>query len=593
VTQNEPSRSSSRASRLARAIDDAARAESKIAEALAELGNRARDEFDRLFEPFRAWRGAVHGAPIRVGALAAAQATPAFREPQRAPASTPNSANPNQGTSGAPVANPDPKDITPGERAEPRLVIVSNRVAAPEAGRAPTAGGLAVAVKAALKTREGLWFGWSGKIDDANPGEPRTLKVNKTSYTLIDLSDHDFQEYYNGLANRVLWPILHYRVDLQEYSRADASGYMRVNRLFADKLSPLIREDDVIWVHDYHLMPLGRELRARGHRNSIGFFLHIPCAPPDILQALPDHQEILGSMADYDLVGFQTDNDRDNFAHYLTSQGAKAIRGDAYQIDGRTVRLGVFPVGIETSAYARLARNVGRSPLAAQIRESLSDCRLVLGVDRLDYSKGIPQRVKAFGRFLEANPEWHSKVTLLQITPKSRGDIKEYAEIEGEVTTLVGGINGRFGDAAWTPIRYVNRSYSRTALAGIYRIADVAMATPLRDGMNLVAKEFLAAQDPDDPGVLLLSQFAGAAASLDRALLVNPHESEGVAAALKRALEMPREERRERHAPMLEYLVENDIRRWADDFLSTLAESPRPVGLFDGLLALFAGPAEH
>jgi trehalose 6-phosphate synthase len=275
------------------------------------------------------------------------------------------------------------------------------------------------------------------------------------------------------------------------------------------------------------------------------------------------------------------------------SQGAKATRSDAYQVADRTVRLGVFPVGIETTAYARLARNVGRSPLAAQIRESLGDCRLVLGVDRLDYSKGIPQRVKAFERFLEANPEWHSKVTLLQITPKSRSDIKEYAEIEDEVTTLVGGINGRFGDAAWTPIRYVNRSYSRTALAGIYRIADVAMATPLRDGMNLVAKEFLAAQDPDDPGVLLLSQFAGAAASLDRALMVNPHETEGVAAALKRALEMPREERRERHAPMLEYLVENDIKRWADDFLSALADSPRRSGLFDGLRALFAGSPEH
>jgi trehalose 6-phosphate synthase len=584
VTQNEPSRSSWRAPRLTR-IDNAGRGERKIVEALAQLGNRALEELDRLLEPLRIRTSEAHGPSIRLGALEATRPTPAFQQPQRAPAAPQQRTDSTQEIVGAPGANPEAKAV-----ADARIVIVSNRVAAPEAGRPPAAGGLAVAVKAALKTRDGLWFGWSGKIDEGTPGAPRTFKINKTNYALIDLSDHDFQEYYNGLANRVLWPILHYRVDLQEYSRADAGGYMRVNRLFADKLSPLLRDDDVIWVHDYHLMPLGRELRARGHRNSIGFFLHIPCAPPDILQTLPDHGEILGSLSEYDLVGFQTDNDRDNFAHYLTLQGAKAARDDSYQIGGRTVRLGVFPVGIETAAYARLARNVGRSPLAAQIRESLGDCRLVLGVDRLDYSKGIPQRVKAFERFLEANPEWHSKVTLLQITPKSRADIKEYAEIEEEVTTLVGRINGRFGDAAWTPIRYVNRSYSRTALAGIYRIADVAMATPLRDGMNLVAKEFIAAQDPADPGVLLLSQFAGAAASLDRALMVNPHETEGVAAALKRALEMRPEERRERHAPMLEYLIRKDIKRWADDYLSTLADSPRRSGLFDGLRALFAGP---
>jgi len=474
----------------------------------------------------------------------------------------------------------------------PRIVIVSNRVAVPESKRAPVAGGLAVAVKAALKTRSGLWFGWSGKIDDALANEPRTVEVNNTTYVLIDLSDTDFQEFYNGLANRVLWPILHYRVDLQAYSRSDASGYMRVNRIFADKLSGLLRDDDIVWVHDYHLMPLGRELRARGHTNSIGFFLHIPCAPPDILLALPSHKDILGSLSAYDLVGFQTDNDRDNYARYLTMQGAKGGRGDTYEVGGRHVRLGVFPVGIETAVYQRLARRASRSPLAAQVKESLNGCRLVLGVDRLDYSKGIPQRLKAFERFLEANPEWRTKVTFLQITPKSRSDIKEYAEIEAEVTTLIGKINGRFGDATWTPIRYVNRSYSRVALAGIYRGADVVMATPLRDGMNLVAKEFLAAQDPDDPGVLLLSQFAGAASKLDRALIVNPHETEGVAAALKRALEMPLEERRERHAPMLEYLLHNDIKRWADSYLSALTDNWSRFGLLGGLRALFAPSPE-
>jgi len=339
-------------------------------------------------------------------------------------------------------------------------------------------------------------------------------------------------------------------------------------------------------------MPLGRELRAKGHKNRIGFFLHIPFAPPDIVQALPSHREILGSLAYYDLVGFQTENDRDNFGAYLMSLGAKPGRG-AYELEGQRVRLGAFPVSIETAVYARMARNSGRSPLARRLKESLGDCRLVLGVDRLDYSKGIPERIKGFERFLEHNPSWHFKVALLQITPRSRSEIKEYADMETEVTRLIGKINGRFGDAAWTPIRYVNKSYSRTALAGLYRAADAAMVTPLRDGMNLVAKEYVAAQDVRDPGVLILSEFAGAAKELDGALLINPHEIDGVAAALKQALEMGVEERRSRHGPMLAHLLEYDIRAWADRYLSALVENAQGFGLLDGIRAFFSGGVEQ
>ncbi|MBV8103777.1 MAG: alpha,alpha-trehalose-phosphate synthase (UDP-forming) [Hyphomicrobiales bacterium] len=468
-----------------------------------------------------------------------------------------------------------------------RVIIVSNRVAVPDSPRTPLAGGMAVAVKAALKNRKGMWFGWSGKVSDEPVETSQAVEVNKVTYVLIDLSKSDIQEYYNGLANSVLWPTLHYRVDLQEYSRADASGYMRVNRMFADRLGALLNEDDVVWVHDYHLMLLGRELRSRGHRNRIGFFLHTPCAPPDILQTLPQHKEILGGLTYYDLVGFQTENDRENFAHYLTTIGAAQVRGGVFEIGSRKVRLGAFPVSIESKAYMRLARNAGRSALVALVRESLGGSRLVLGVDRLDYSKGIPDRVKAFERLLENNPEWRGRVTLLQITPKSRSDVKQYGEIESEVTGLIGKVNGQFGDAAWTPIRYVNRSYSRTVLAGLYRAADVAMVTPLRDGMNLVAKEYLAAQDPEDPGVLVLSEFAGAAKELDRALIVNPHETDAVAAALKRALEMPLAERRERHAPMVAHLLENDIRKWAEDYLAALVEGAPARNLLAGIRALF------
>ncbi len=474
-----------------------------------------------------------------------------------------------------------------------RLIIVSNRVAVPETPRAPQAGGMAVAVKAALKNRNGLWFGWSGDIAEAPSTQPRTIEINKVTYVLIDLSSNDIQEYYNGLANGVLWPILHYRVDLQEYSRIEASGYVRVNRMFADRLSRLLKSDDVIWVHDYHLMLLGRELRQRGHQNPIGFFLHTPCAPPDILQTLPHHREILGGLAQYDLVGFQTENDRENFAHYLMTQGAAHTRNGAFEFDGRQVRLGVFPVGIETAAYMRLARNAERSPIVAQVRESLGDSRLVLGVDRLDYSKGIPLRLKAFERFLETSPEWRSKATLLQVTPKSRAGVRQYDDIEAEVTGLIGKINGRFGDAAWTPIRYINKSYSRTVLSGLYRSADVALVTPLRDGMNLVAKEFLAAQDVVNPGVLLLSQFAGAAKELDHALIINPHEPDAVAAALKTALEMPVPQRRARHAPMIAHLLENDVRNWAESYLSTLLGGAQSRGLLDGFRALFGATPER
>ncbi len=472
-----------------------------------------------------------------------------------------------------------------------RLIIVSNRVAVPDEAKKATPGGLAVAVKAALKNRTGVWFGWSGEIAEEPATQPRFVGRNRVTYAVVDLSRADFEEYYEGLANRVLWPILHYRVDLQAYSRADQSGYLRVNRRFADSLDLFIKDDDVIWVHDYHLMPLARELRARGRMNPIGFYLHIPCAPPDILQTLPHHEDILGSLAYYDLIGFQTENDRDNFGHYLAFLGAKPGRGRSYWIDGRQTRIGAFPVGIETGAYSRLARNAARSPFVRQIAESLAGRRLALGVDRLDYSKGILHRINAFDRFLELFPEWRSRVTFLQITPKSRSDIKAYAAIENEVTTLIGKINGRYGEASWTPIRYVNRSYSRTALAGVYRTADVALVTPLRDGMNLVAKEYISAQDGDRPGVLVLSQFAGAAAELGGALIVNPHETEAVAAALKQALEMPLVERRDRHAPMFEHLLAYDVEHWAECFLSSLREARQRPGLVEGLRSMFGASA--
>jgi trehalose 6-phosphate synthase len=474
-----------------------------------------------------------------------------------------------------------------------RLIVVSNRVAVPTSSKAPAAGGLAVGVKAALKKQPGIWFGWSGKASDTPDTEVQFIERNKVTFAVIDLASDDFQEYYNGFANRVLWPILHYRVDLAEYSRTDLSGYMRVNRIFADRLSKIIGPEDVIWVHDYHLMPMAKELRAKGHDNPIGFFLHVPCPPTDILDTLPRHPDSIGALSYYDLVGFQTDNDRDNFGHYLLQQGAIGNRDNtSFEVEGRTTRIGTFPIGIETAVFARAARNAARSPFVQEIKTSLAGRRLIVGVDRLDYSKGLTNRVEGFDRFLQNDKQAHGQVTLLQITPTSRVDIQEYAEMHRSISKLVGEVNGRHGEAAWTPIRYINRSYSRTALGGIFRLADVALVTPLRDGMNLVAKEFVAAQDREDPGVLILSQFAGAAGELDGALLINPHESDAFPGAIRRALNMPIEERRERHARMFEHIAKYDIDHWAMSFLAALADTRKKSGLLNGLRSFFAQRAQ-
>ncbi|GGC54648.1 alpha,alpha-trehalose-phosphate synthase (UDP-forming) [Chelatococcus reniformis] len=470
-----------------------------------------------------------------------------------------------------------------------RLIVVSNRVAMPSRGK-PQAGGLAVAVNAALKHRSGIWFGWSGNVVDPPDSRPRLLTRGEITYAVTDLSTADLQEYYSGFANRVLWPILHYRVDLAEFTRSDLSGYIRVNETFANQISTILEPDDVIWVHDYHLMPLARYLRARGHTNKIGFFLHIPLPPPDILRALPHHAEIVGAMADYDVVGFQTENDRDNFARYLmVNGGTVSPDGNTYDVHGRSVSLGAFPVAIDTASYAKTARRASRSQFISTMKGSLGQSQLIMGVDRLDYSKGIGNRLDAFETFLEDNSDWLGRVSYLQITPKSRSDIPEYIEMDRMVSTRVGQINGTYGNVSWTPIRYINQTYSRTALAGLYRLARVALVTPLRDGMNLVAKEFVAAQDPEDPGALVLSHFAGAVSELrDGALVVNPHETEGMAAAIRRALEMPLEERKVRHARMMRALLANNIDCWAKSFLKALEDARPRATPVNNIRTLFA-----
>ena len=453
-----------------------------------------------------------------------------------------------------------------------RLVVVSNRVPIPDKTGAAPAGGLAVALEAALQERGGLWLGWSGQTSETDePGPLRTETLGPITYALTDLTRTDVDEYYFGFANRVLWPICHYRLDLAEYARREMAGYFRVNRFFAERLAPLLQPDDVIWIHDYHLIPLAGELRRMGFKNRIGFFLHIPWPPADILLAMPVHEEIMRSLSQYDLVGFQTDHDLENFLGCLKREGmGQALDEGRIQTEDRIFRGGVYSIGIETSAFAEFAEKAADNPTVRRTKRSIEDRKLIIGVDRLDYSKGLTQRIDAFERFVVGYPAYHGKVTFLQITPKSRSEVPEYEAMQRALAEQAGRVNGSIGAVDWVPIRYINRSIARPVLAGLYRLARVGLVTPLRDGMNLVAKEYVAAQDPEDPGVLVLSRFAGAARSMKGALLVNPYDVEGIAHALSRALAMPLDERKDRWRVSMDDLLTNDVTRWCDDFLRDL-----------------------
>jgi trehalose 6-phosphate synthase len=440
---------------------------------------------------------------------------------------------------------------------------------------------LEVALRATLKRKHCVWLGWSGAVKPKDEAITQTVEHAGNTYIVTDLSEEDYQEYYNGFANRVLWPILHYRLDLAEFSRRDLSGYLRVNEHFAEELDKVLAPDDLVWVHDYHLIPLAKALRARGRNNRIGFFLHIPFPPPEFLTAMPNHERLIPLLCDYDLVGFQTDDDAANFARYLAKEcgfPSHIPRGNAS--GPRAMRIGTFPVGIETLQFNRMARKAVRSPFVERVVGSIPG-KIMIGVDRLDYSKGLPLRLEAFERFLLSNTEFRGNVTYLQITPKSRSTIHEYAEIEHEIEAAAGRINGTYGDVSWTPMRYTNRTYSRTVLSGLYRSAKVGLVTPLRDGMNLVCKEYVAAQDPKDPGVLVLSRFAGAAAEFRDALLINPYDPEAVAGAIARAFVMPLDERVTRHKSLVEALLKNDISAWGDRFLTALSSGGEAMKTFE------------
>jgi trehalose 6-phosphate synthase len=457
-----------------------------------------------------------------------------------------------------------------------RLIVISNRVAAPKPeGEGGAQGGLAVALSAALREYRGIWFGWSGNRTEEFTGHIDFQRCDGVTSATIDLEEQDVEEYYNGYANRTLWPLFHYRIDLAEYDRSFAGGYERVNERFAETVQPLIEGDDLIWVHDYHLIPLGQQLRERGVRNRMGFFLHIPFPPSRLMVSLPFHEGLVLSLLAYDVIGFQTEEWLESFRNYVERElGGHCDPDGTIHVGTRSVHAAAYPIGIDYKEFRAAAESEAARTAFERLKASAAGRHTIIGVDRLDYSKGLDQRFLGYRRFLEENADCLGRVFLLQIAPPSRGEVHTYETIRESLDELSGRINGEFAEVDWVPIRYVNQGYAREDLAGFYRASEIALITPLRDGMNLVAKEYVAAQDPEDPGVLILSRFAGAALQLTDALLVNPYSKEEISDAIRQALAMPKDERIRRWRSMIECVEKEDVVWWRKRFVEALRGGP-------------------
>jgi trehalose 6-phosphate synthase len=455
------------------------------------------------------------------------------------------------------------------------LILVSNRVARPKPNE-PINGGLAAALLPAVTASGAIWVGSSGRLTESfEKREPfaQIEALGTGALATVDLPARPYRGFYQGFANSALWPVLHSRTDLIHTGAEDYASYREINAIMARALLRFVKPDAMFWIHDYHFMTLAADLRRLDVTHPVGFFLHTPFPPRHVMQSLPHHRDVMQAMLSYDLIGFQTDEDRANFADYVTNELGRAMRGDAVATERGTTRLATFPIGIDATAFAeRAARAVNRAEVA-RLRASLLGGRLVIGVDRLDYSKGLDNRFRAFDLALQGDPSLKRTVRLLQIAVLSRSQISAYRQLQRELAELVGEINGRHAEVDWTPIRYLNRGFGQSILAGFYRMARVGLVTPLHDGMNLVAKEYVAAQDPADPGVLVLSQFAGAAKQLDAAVLVNPHDIDALARALRAALAMPLDERRKRWSAMMAVLESSSLGHWFDSYVAALGAS--------------------
>jgi trehalose 6-phosphate synthase len=457
------------------------------------------------------------------------------------------------------------------------VILVSNRVADPKPG-GPIEGGLASALIQAAKASGAIWVGTSGRLSDNNRKQPLAAVEALGSGTLarLDLPAAHYRRFYEGFSNSALWPVLHSRPDLIRTDNDDYASYRQINAFMARALPPYLKSDSLIWIHDYHFLALAEELRALEIKRPIGFFLHTPFPHRSAFVQLPHHRELVQAMLHYDLLGFQTARDQANFIDYVEHELRLAVvKGPRVAKTG--TKLATFPIGIDPRAFAEQATKAAARPEVSRLRASLHGGKLAIGVDRIDYSKGLDNRFRAIDRLFTLHPRLKGDLSVLQVAVPSRGQIEAYGRLQTDLAALVGEINGRHGDIDWMPIRYVTRGFAQSTLAGLYRTAQIGLVTPLFDGMNLVAKEYVAAQNPLDPGVLVLSEFAGAAAQLDAALLVNPHDIDEMAGTIAKALSMSAEERRERWESMMAIIEETDITSWYEDFMAALAATVSPL----------------
>jgi trehalose 6-phosphate synthase/phosphatase len=471
-----------------------------------------------------------------------------------------------------------------------KLIIVSNRLPVRMVQRddgsldiTPSSGGLVTAMTPILRQRGGLWVGWPGIETDNQDVLAASLAdlAAKTGYAFepVSLSPEEHDAYYLGFSNEILWPLFH---DLQ--SRANFEGsywdaYQQVNRKFAEAIVRVAEPEDMVWIHDYHLMLVASELKKLGYRGRTEFFLHTPFPPADIFAKLPWRSEILESLLEHDAVGFQAERDRENYlqciAHFVPDATVTEEDGlSLVRSENREACVGAFPISIDYDHFVNLAGSESADQEVRRLWQRFEGRHLILGVDRLDYTKGIPHRIRAFDHLLANHPELHGKVTLLQLVVPSRDIIPEYANLKSEIDQLVGEINGTYTRAGWVPIHYMFRSLPQAELVALYRLADTMLVTPLKDGMNLVAKEYCAS-NLEGRGCLILSEFAGAAEQMQKhALMVNPYDTGGVADAIRTAYYMREDERRERMASLRANIQTEDIFWWVDAFMEAAERVP-------------------
>lgn len=473
-----------------------------------------------------------------------------------------------------------------------RLIVVSNRLpfALDSTGEdlwtvTPAVGGLVSAVEPVLRERGGTWIGWPG-IAGEIPNKPLAEATRGAGYNVVPvaLSETERDEFYYGYSNEVIWPLFH---DLQNFCNFEPAywqAYKQVNERYADAIIRNAQPDDFIWVHDYHLMYVAQAVRERSalrNPTELTFFLHIPFPPYDIFSKLPQQRRLLRALLQFDLLGFQTRRDVRNVLQCVrrVMPDAKIVsHGETHTIrfEKRKIRVGHFPIGIDFNCFENGGRAEAVTEKSQQLRASFPGCDLILGSDRLDYSKGIPERLRAFRDALERYPELLGRIVLIQIVVPSRVDIPKYYEFKGRIDRLVGDINGRFSTSKWIPVQYHFRGLHREELLAHYRACDIAFITPLKDGMNLVAKEYCACRIDED-GVLILSQFAGAAEQLKpHALLVNPYDVEQMADTIVAAFRMNASERTARMKRMRRIVRKENVFAWVDSFLKAGATLAAP-----------------